>query len=83
LSRDQASCDLAGETVVVNLSSGRYYGLGTVGQRVWTLLTQPRPVHELRDAIVADFDVDPDTCADDLVTLLEQLAREGLVEVTA
>jgi len=41
LSKDQASCDLAGETAVVNLKSGVYYGLDPMATHVWKLLHEP------------------------------------------
>ena len=81
LSREQASADVSDEVVVVNLASGRYYGLNPVGARIWDLLRTARRVHEIRDAIVEDYDVDPTVCASDVVALLEHLAEEGLVEV--
>ena len=33
--RAQASCDLGGEAVLLNLESGQYYGLDPVGARIW------------------------------------------------
>ena len=83
LSRDQASADVSDEVVVVNMTSGRYYGLDPVGARVWDLLRTARRVAEIRDALVEDYEVDPVVCGKDLVALLEQLAGEGLVEVKA
>ena len=83
LSKDQASADVSDEVVVVNLSSGRYYGLDPVGARVWDLLRTARPVTEIRDALLAEYDVDAATAESDLVALLERLADQGLVEVKA
>ena len=42
--------ELSGETVLLNLESGVYYGLDAVGTRVWQLLMQGRTIAErLRD----------------------------------
>ena len=78
---EQVSCDLEGEVAILNLSSGVYYGLDPVGARIWTLLREPTTVRAVRDALAAEYDVDPDRCERDLVALLEDLVTAGLVEV--
>lgn len=82
-SRDQVSCELEGEAVILNLADETYYGLDAVGARVWELITEPRRVAEVRDRIVAEFEVDAATAERDLLDLLEQLAGRRLVEVRA
>jgi hypothetical protein len=79
--RDQVSAELDGEAVVLSLADGIYYGLDPVGASVWSLLEQPRTVAELRDAVVAEYDVDAPTAEADLLQLLRDLAARGLVEV--
>jgi Coenzyme PQQ synthesis protein D (PqqD) len=74
------SCDLGGEAIVLDVARGTYFGLDAVGARVWSLLQQARTLPELRDAIVREFDVDPDRCEADLLTFVRQLRLHGLVE---
>lgn len=79
--RDQVSVEVEGEAVILSLADGVYYGLDPVGARVWTLLEAPCTVAELRDAVVAEWEVDAPTAERDLLALLEALAARGLVEV--
>ena len=79
--RDQVSADLAGEAAILNLKSGVYYGLNAVGARIWSLIQEPKSVEDIRDAILNEYDVDPERCESDLLQLLQQLAAEGLIEV--
>jgi coenzyme PQQ synthesis protein D (PqqD) len=79
--KDQVSCDLAGEAAILNIKSGIYYGLDPVGARIWNLMQQPRAVAEIQNAITNEYDVEPERCARDLVSLLEKLLAEGLIEV--
>ena len=58
-----------------------YYGLDAVGTRVWSLLGQPRSIGQLRDTILDEYDVEARVCERDLLTLLEQLRNEGLIDV--
>ncbi len=81
VSPDQVSSDLAGEVVMLNLKNGTYYGLDEVGAHVWALIQEPRAVAAIRDAILAEYDVEPERCEQDLLALLSDLADNGLIEV--
>lgn len=81
-SGDQVSSDLGGEVAILDLKAGTYYGLGEVGNRVWTLIQEPNSVKEVRDVLLSEYEVEPERCERDLISLLQRLADEGLVEVT-
>jgi hypothetical protein len=80
--QNQVSCDLGGEGVILGLTRGVYYGLGTVGTTIWGLLRTPRQVGDIRDAITSAFDVEVEQCEHDLVAFLNELADEGLIDVS-
>ncbi len=80
----QASCALGGEAVVLQLDSGVYFGLDEVGALVWERVRRPGglpTVTDLRDLVLAAFEVDAPTCQEDLLELLVSMQRAGLVEV--
>lgn len=79
--REQISCDLGGEAVILNVRSGEYYGLNAVGRRVWALLEGGRTVAEVRDGLLAEFDVDAERCTADLLRVLSDLAEAELIQV--
>lgn len=83
LSRDQVSCDLAGEAAIVNLQNGVYYGLDPIGARVWNLMRESVTLAQLVDLLLADYAVDRLTLESDMRRFLRQLAEQGLVEITA
>lgn len=80
VSQDQVSCDLSGESAILNLKAGVYYGLNEVGTRIWKLIQEPRRVGDLRDAILEEYEVEPDRCEADILFLLQALLDNGLME---
>ncbi len=78
--RDQVSCDLGAEAAILQLETGVYYTLDAVGSRVWALLQQPTRINQIRDTLLAEYDVAADRLAPDLTALLDDLAAEGLIE---
>jgi hypothetical protein len=81
-SKEQVSSDLAGETVLLSMQSAMYYGLDEVASRIWELVREPIRVSEVRDAILAEYDVEPERCEADVLAFLRELAGKGLIEVT-
>jgi hypothetical protein len=75
------SCDLAGGAALLDLRSSTYYSLNAVGYEIWGLVKEPRAVSDIRDELLARYDVDPARCYDDLVALLRKLADAGLIRV--
>ena len=80
-SHQQVSCDLEGETVILSMNDGVYYGLDPVGTSVWNLLQEPRTVSGIRDQLLQEYDVEAERCERDLLSLLERMVARGLVEV--
>jgi len=74
---------LAGEAVVLDLKSERYYGLNPLGTRIWRLIGELGDVDRILEALVAEYDAPADVIAADLHELLAQLVRDGLVEADA
>lgn len=72
---------IAGETVILSLTAGRYYGLDAVGARVWQIIQAPTVVADATRTIVAEYDVEPERCEADLLALLPRMVDTGLVEV--
>jgi hypothetical protein len=79
--KDQVSCDLGGEAVILSLKNGVYYTLNPVGVRIWNLIREPIRVHEIRDSIMREYNVESKRCEEELLALLQNLANEGLIEV--
>jgi len=79
--RDQVSCDLAGEAAILDMKSGIYYGLNAVGARIWNLIQEPKLVDTICETILKEYDVEDDRCVRDILTLLQSLLDNGLVEV--
>jgi len=76
-----ASCELSGEAVVLNLDSGLYHGLNPVGSRVWELVQEPRRLDELRDLLQAEYEVEAERLDADLRSVLAEMRAAGLIEV--
>ena len=80
-SRKQVSTPTGSEAVVLSIDEGAYYGLNTVGARIWSLIQEPRRVAEVCAVVVEEYDVPPERCERDVLSLLAELADKGLAEI--
>ena len=78
---DQISCDMAGEAVVLNMKSGVYYGMDQVGALVWSLVDEPRTVEYIRETILQQFEVEPESCERDLIAFLYEMESAELIDI--
>ena len=77
--RSVLSRELAGETVLLNLESGVYYGLDAVGTRAWNLLAEERTLADVCTIMLEEFEVTHDTLQQDLTTLVRELCEKQLL----
>jgi hypothetical protein len=68
-----------GETVMFSPAHGQYFGLDSIGTRVWELLDEPRSIDDLCAILTGEYDVDPETCRADVAALVEDLREAKLV----
>jgi hypothetical protein len=67
------------ELVILDVPSGRFFGLNDVGSVIWDRLERDATHDQLVDAVVAVFDVDRETASVDVASLVDQLTDAGLV----
>ena len=81
VNKNQISCDLSGESVILHLEGGVYYGLNETGTVVWNLIQKPKSVNEILDTLLGQFDIEPKQCENDLLKLLNELEEHKLIDV--
>lgn len=70
-----------GDVVILSLNDGMYYGLNEVGARIWKLIQQPLSVRQVNEALLAEYDVGPEECYQEVARLLQELHLRGLLHV--
>ncbi|PYR95022.1 MAG: PqqD family protein [Acidobacteria bacterium] len=79
LSPDVVFRDLEGEAVILDLASGRYFGLNAVGTRIWTLLDAGMPIERIVQTLAEEYDADAAQIDRDVKALIENLSSRGLI----
>lgn len=73
--------EVGGEAVLLNLGSESYFGLNEVGTRIWELLSEDSLLQRAFDVLRDEYDATPEQLQSDLLTLVDEMAKAGLVQV--
>ena len=79
ISEEVMSQEVSGETVILDLQSESYFGLDEVGTRVWQLLQEKENLQGVFEAMLAEYEVEPDQLRIDMEELLGKLSDSGLI----
>lgn len=77
---DQVAAEMDGALVMLNIETGHYYSLNEAANFIWNLLAKPASLAEVRDAMMAEFDVSRSTCEADLMRFVEGMLKDGLLQ---
>lgn len=72
IQEDQIFREMDGEAVILNIQTGAYCGLNTVGTRIWQIIQEPVSVVEIRDTLLEEYNVDQERCERELLALLNK-----------
>ena len=79
-SLDVQGTSMEGETVLLDVSTGRYYTLNRLGSVIWEHCTGHHTIDGIHAVLCDRFDVAPEQALDDLVALVNHLVEEGLLQ---
>jgi len=71
--------ELQGEAVLLNLKTGMYLGLDRTGTRIWKLLEQDGSLSRVVDVVLQEYDVTREKFEQDLLNLIGEMLKHGLL----
>ncbi|HYL58538.1 MAG TPA: PqqD family peptide modification chaperone [Candidatus Acidoferrales bacterium] len=75
-----ATHTVGADTVLLNFANGNYYGLDPVGAEIWHLISRGLSPRAASRAIARSYDAPAGQVERDILSLLAQLKREGLLD---
>jgi len=73
--------ELDGEAVLLNLQTGKYFGLDPMGTRIWQYLVEYGSPGTVYNKLLEEYDVDAERLRADLLALVDQLEAHGLIRL--
>jgi coenzyme PQQ synthesis protein D (PqqD) len=67
------------EVVLLDLDSGTYFGLDSVGGRMWDLLSGSATIGEAIETMLDEYEIDREVLERDVLRLVSELEEKGLI----
>ena len=74
--------DLAGEKVMIDFESGKYFLLKGVANDIWDKLEDGVSSRAIAETLLSEYDVDEKVCYDSVNGFLHILAEKGLISLS-
>jgi len=78
---NQIAATVDREIVILSVERGSYYGLDDIGSEIWEKLANPTSIGAICDVLAEKYQGDRATIERDVLSLLEQMAAEGLISI--
>jgi hypothetical protein len=79
-SEELAVTDLDGETVILDVETGKYFGLNEVGTQIFALTEESVPVSDVLAQLSDTYDdVPADRLHEDMMSFLREMQTHGLI----
>lgn len=71
--------DLAGEKVMIDFESGKYFLIKGVGNDIWDCLQAETTAQKIIDKLLAEYDVEPKVCEEEVIEFLDNMEKYGFI----
>jgi hypothetical protein len=75
--------EIDGETVMMSVENGEYYGLDPVASRIWAIIETPLSVQALQEQLMNEYEVSEEQCQSDVQTFLAEMAENKVITLSA
>lgn len=78
---DSLCTEVDGEAVLMNVDSGRYFGLDGTGTTIWNRIEEPCKIGDLIGLMMSEYEDESGEIEADVLAFLAHMADERLIEV--
>lgn len=79
---ENVSAEVDGETVLMSIKNGNYYGMNPVGSRIWELIEKETTFGALCETLLKEFDATPAQIQTETSAFISHLMEEDLIQVS-
>ena len=72
--------DLAGEKVMIDFETGKYFLIKGVGNDIWDMVQTEITPGEIIDKLLSEYDVSPEECEESVMSFLANLQELDFID---
>ena len=75
--------DLAGEKVMIDFETGKYFLLKGTANDIWEYIQTPISIKEIKEKLLLEYNVSADECLESIISFLNNLEEYNFVSLEA
>ena len=75
--------EVDGETVMMSIENGSYYGMNPTGNYIWNLLEQEKSIADLLENIAKTFTLSKEQCENEVLPFIQKMINEKILLIKA
>lgn len=75
--------EVDGETVMMSIENGSYYGMNPTGNYIWNLLEQEKSIADLIESIAKTFTLSQEQCENEVLPFIQKMIDEKILLIKA
>lgn len=72
--------DLAGEKVMIDFETGKYFLIKGVGNDIWDMIQEETTPGQIIEALLQEYDVSPEECEQSVMDFLTKLQELNFID---
>jgi hypothetical protein len=77
------SSEIDGEVVMMNIETGKYIGMNSVGSEIWKILEkEPISISQISERLSKVFKVEASTCEKEVLNFCNRMLNEKLIQLS-
>jgi len=80
--KETLSSAIDDELVLLSIINNKYYGMDSVGNRIWSLLLEPIMISDMIAVLTNEYDISAAECEKDVLSFFGELYSDNLIIVT-
>ena len=81
LNQELLQSEIDGETIMMSIDNGKYYGLNTVASRIWEIIKEEPLFAEIVEKLLSEYDIDKAQCETETKDFLVKLIENKLIKL--
>jgi len=81
LNQELLQSEIDGETIMMSIDNGKYYGLNTVASRIWEIIKDEPLFSELIEKLVEEYEIEQKQCEAETQEFLSKLIENKLIKI--
>jgi hypothetical protein len=70
------------EVVMMSAQKGEYYGLDSIGSRIWEIIQEPVEISQIVKILLNEYEISEEQCTTDVTAFLNELLNKELIAIS-